>query len=166
MGRVCIKFLPSLTQTESPIWCGLTGIIALEQEDCPITSFPCLAVTPPEGNTRAEILSGCPKNNRGAESTSQRNNRRQYRIILDSERKRSAVALFRCLPAMPPEGSTRARILPGRPSLDRRSRVAEVGFEPRTFRSVNSRSSHLGRLAQEEELANYLKAQKSSPSED
>ncbi|KAG5445894.1 hypothetical protein CSKR_109643 [Clonorchis sinensis] len=47
---------------------------------------------------------------------------------------RSAVTLFRCLAAMPPEGSTRAGILPGCPSLDRGSREAEVGFEPRTFR--------------------------------
>ncbi|KER31962.1 hypothetical protein T265_01895 [Opisthorchis viverrini] len=37
---------------------------------------------------------------------------------------------------MPPEGSTRARILPGCSSLDRGSRVAEVGFEPRTFRAM------------------------------
>ncbi|KER33471.1 hypothetical protein T265_00588 [Opisthorchis viverrini] len=63
------------------------------------------------------------------------------------ERKPSAVALFRCLAAMPPEGSTRVGILPGCPSLDRGSRVAEVGFEPRAFRSVNSRSNHLGHLA-------------------
>ncbi|KER32681.1 hypothetical protein T265_12775, partial [Opisthorchis viverrini] len=48
---------------------------------------------------------------------------------------------------MPHEGGTRAGILSGRPSLDRGSRVAEVGFEPRTFRSVNSRSNHLGHLA-------------------
>ncbi|KAG5442553.1 hypothetical protein CSKR_108755 [Clonorchis sinensis] len=52
----------------------------------------------------------------------------------------------RCLAAMPPEGSTRAGILPGCPSLDRGSREAEVGFEPRTFRSVNSRSNHLSHL--------------------
>ncbi|KAG5443368.1 hypothetical protein CSKR_108150 [Clonorchis sinensis] len=50
---------------------------------------------------------------------------------------RSAVTPFRCLAAMSPEGSTRAGILPGHPSIDRRSRGAEVGFEPRTFRSVN-----------------------------
>ncbi|KER24476.1 hypothetical protein T265_07845 [Opisthorchis viverrini] len=50
------------------------------------------------------------------------------------KRKRSAVAPFRCLAAMPPEGSTGARILPGCSSLDRGSRVAEVGFELRTFR--------------------------------
>ncbi|KER32984.1 hypothetical protein T265_01071 [Opisthorchis viverrini] len=56
-------------------------------------------------------------------------------------------APFRCLTAMPPEGSTRAGILPGCPSLDRGSREAEVGFEPRTFRSVNSCSNHLGHLA-------------------
>ncbi|KAG5455047.1 hypothetical protein CSKR_100956 [Clonorchis sinensis] len=62
-------------------------------------------------------------------------------------RHRKAVAPFRCLAAMPPEGCTRARILPGCPSLDRGSRKAEVGFEPRTFRSVNSRSNHLGHLA-------------------
>ncbi|KAG5443707.1 Protein f37c4.5 [Clonorchis sinensis] len=39
---------------------------------------------------------------------------------------------------MPPEGSTRAEILPGCPSLDRGIREAEVGFEPRTFRSPGS----------------------------
>ncbi|KAG5449382.1 hypothetical protein CSKR_101173 [Clonorchis sinensis] len=48
---------------------------------------------------------------------------------------------------MPPEGGTRAGMLPGCPSLDRGSREAEFGFEPRTFRSVNSRSNHLGQLA-------------------
>ncbi|KER20037.1 hypothetical protein T265_11319 [Opisthorchis viverrini] len=42
---------------------------------------------------------------------------------------------------------TRAGMLSGRPSLDRGSREAEVGFEPRTFRSVNSRSNHLVHLA-------------------
>ncbi|KER26428.1 hypothetical protein T265_06342 [Opisthorchis viverrini] len=46
-----------------------------------------------------------------------------------------AVAPFRCLAAMPHEGGTRARILPGSPSLDRGSREAEVEFEPRTFRN-------------------------------
>ncbi|KAG5446287.1 hypothetical protein CSKR_110327 [Clonorchis sinensis] len=44
---------------------------------------------------------------------------------------------------MPQEGSTKAGILPGCPSLDRGSREAEVGFEPRAFRSVNWRSNHL-----------------------
>ncbi|KAG5452120.1 hypothetical protein CSKR_107904 [Clonorchis sinensis] len=48
---------------------------------------------------------------------------------------------------MPPEGYTRAGILPGCPSLDRGSREKEVGFEPRTFRSINSRSNQLGHLA-------------------
>ncbi|KER29035.1 hypothetical protein T265_04224 [Opisthorchis viverrini] len=42
---------------------------------------------------------------------------------------RSAVAPFRCLAAMPPEGSTRAGILPSCPSLDRGSQEADVGFE-------------------------------------
>ncbi|KER25646.1 hypothetical protein T265_06935 [Opisthorchis viverrini] len=65
-----------------------------------------------------------------------------------SEKKddRSAVAPFRCLAAMQPEGSTRSGIQPGCPSLDRGSREAEVGFEPRTFRSVNSRPNHFGYL--------------------
>ncbi|KER20112.1 LOW QUALITY PROTEIN: hypothetical protein T265_15390, partial [Opisthorchis viverrini] len=41
------------------------------------------------------------------------------------------------------EGSTKARILPSCPSLDRGSREADVGFEPRTFRSVNSWNNRL-----------------------
>ncbi|KAG5444735.1 hypothetical protein CSKR_114399 [Clonorchis sinensis] len=45
-------------------------------------------------------------------------------------KKSSAVASFWCLAAMQPEGSSRARTLPGRPSLDRGSREAEVAFEP------------------------------------
>ncbi|KER33218.1 hypothetical protein T265_00905 [Opisthorchis viverrini] len=44
---------------------------------------------------------------------------------------------------MPPEGSTRAGILPGCPSLDRASREAEVGFESRTFRWLLMRSPSL-----------------------
>ncbi|KER22822.1 hypothetical protein T265_09157 [Opisthorchis viverrini] len=55
-----------------------------------------------------------------------------------TEKNRSAVAPFRYLTVMPPEGCSRAEILPGRPSLDRGSRVAEVGFEPWTFRSVTT----------------------------
>ncbi|KER26374.1 hypothetical protein T265_06358 [Opisthorchis viverrini] len=43
-------------------------------------------------------------------------------------------APFRCLASIPPEESTRAEILPGCSSLDRESRKAGVGFEPRTFR--------------------------------
>ncbi|KER24341.1 hypothetical protein T265_07980 [Opisthorchis viverrini] len=53
-----------------------------------------------------------------------------------SKSLRPAVAPFRCLAAMPHEGGMRAGILPGRPSPDRGFQVAEVGFEPRTFRSV------------------------------
>ncbi|KER29541.1 hypothetical protein T265_03841 [Opisthorchis viverrini] len=37
---------------------------------------------------------------------------------------------------MPHEGSTRAGILPGCPSLDRERRDAEVGFETRRFRTI------------------------------
>ncbi|KER32657.1 hypothetical protein T265_01341 [Opisthorchis viverrini] len=53
-----------------------------------------------------------------------------------------AVTLYPCLAAMPPERNTRAEILSDCPSLDRRVLEAEVGFEPRTFWSVNSRSNH------------------------
>ncbi|KAG5441164.1 hypothetical protein CSKR_102740, partial [Clonorchis sinensis] len=49
---------------------------------------------------------------------------------------RKAVTPFRGLAAMPPKGSARAEILPGCPSLDRGSREAEVGFGPRTLRSL------------------------------
>ncbi|KER29249.1 hypothetical protein T265_04095 [Opisthorchis viverrini] len=63
------------------------------------------------------------------------------------KKKAFSCSAFRCLSDMPPEGSTRAGILPDCPSLDRGSRKAEVGFESRTFRSVNSRSNHLGHLA-------------------
>ncbi|KER23137.1 hypothetical protein T265_08908 [Opisthorchis viverrini] len=69
---------------------------------------------------------------------------------------RSAVTPLRCLAAMPPEGCMRAGILPGCPNLDRGSREAEVGFEPRTFRSVNSRSNHLDYLALRDENANLF----------
>ncbi|KAG5442240.1 hypothetical protein CSKR_100176 [Clonorchis sinensis] len=54
----------------------------------------------------------------------------------------ATVTPLRCLAAMPPEGSMRAEILPGCSSLDRRSPDAEVGFERRIFRSVNSRSNY------------------------
>ncbi|KAG5448631.1 hypothetical protein CSKR_104058 [Clonorchis sinensis] len=53
-----------------------------------------------------------------------------------------AVAPLWCLAVLRPEGSTRARILPGCPSLESGTRVAEVGFEPRTLWPVNSRSKH------------------------
>ncbi|KER27434.1 hypothetical protein T265_13801, partial [Opisthorchis viverrini] len=46
------------------------------------------------------------------------------------KRKRPAVAPFRCLAAMPPEGSTRAGTPLGCPSLDRGSREAE---EPQQY---------------------------------
>ncbi|KER26596.1 hypothetical protein T265_13967, partial [Opisthorchis viverrini] len=65
---------------------------------------------------------------------------------ITANRNRSAVAPFRCLTAMPLEICTGAGILPGYPSLDRGNREAEVRFEPRTFRSVDSCSNHLGYL--------------------
>ncbi|GAA53754.1 RNA-binding protein 1, partial [Clonorchis sinensis] len=39
---------------------------------------------------------------------------------------------YRCLAAMPLEGSTRTEVLPGCSSLDRRSRSAKIGFKPWT----------------------------------
>ncbi|KER23198.1 hypothetical protein T265_14685, partial [Opisthorchis viverrini] len=47
-------------------------------------------------------------------------------------RLRSAVAPFRCLSDMPPEGNMRAEVVPGYPSLDRGSQKLEVRFEPQT----------------------------------
>ncbi|KER25700.1 hypothetical protein T265_14161, partial [Opisthorchis viverrini] len=48
--------------------------------------------------------------------------------------ERTPVTSFKCLTALPPEQCTRTEILSGGPSLD--SRDAEVGFEPRTSRSL------------------------------
>ncbi|KER19131.1 hypothetical protein T265_11990 [Opisthorchis viverrini] len=48
----------------------------------------------------------------------------------------SAAALFRCLAAKAPKGSTRAEVLCGCSNLDRSGRNAEVGFRPRTLRSI------------------------------
>ncbi|KER26764.1 hypothetical protein T265_06046 [Opisthorchis viverrini] len=45
----------------------------------------------------------------------------------------STLSMSNC---QPPEGKTRAGILPGCPSLDRESRDAEVGFEPRSFQTA------------------------------
>ncbi|KER27862.1 LOW QUALITY PROTEIN: hypothetical protein T265_13696 [Opisthorchis viverrini] len=127
-----------------------------------VAPFRCLAVMPREGSTRAGILSGCPSLDRGSRvaevgfeprafrSVNSRSNHlshlaphtQQFRYVtlhgasLCVWKKRSAVTPFWCLAAMPPEGSTRAGILPDCPSLDRGSRVA-VGFEPRTFRSIH-----------------------------
>ncbi|KER27580.1 hypothetical protein T265_05397 [Opisthorchis viverrini] len=56
------------------------------------------------------------------------------RFHISLEPNFETVAPFRCLAAMPHEGSTRAGILSGCPSLDRESREAEVEFESRTFR--------------------------------
>ncbi|KAG5441448.1 hypothetical protein CSKR_107645 [Clonorchis sinensis] len=61
----------------------------------------------------------------------------QLRLPLRDPRDLLTLATGPCLAAMPPVGSTRAGILPGFPSLDRGSREAEIGFEPRTFRSFS-----------------------------
>ncbi|KAG5451599.1 hypothetical protein CSKR_110880, partial [Clonorchis sinensis] len=120
--------------------------------------FRCLAAVPPKGSTRAGILSGCPSLDRGSResevgfeprtfcSGNSRSNHLSHLAThqrpyggrahsLTLKKNRSAVAPLRCLAAMPPEGSTRAGILPGCPGLDRGSRETEAGFEPRTFRS-------------------------------
>ncbi|KER29365.1 hypothetical protein T265_04018 [Opisthorchis viverrini] len=68
-------------------------------------------------------------------------------LLITCRKNRSVVAPFRRQTAMPRLGDTRAGILSGYPSLDRGRREAEVGFEPRTFRSVNSCSNHFGHLA-------------------
>ncbi|KER24376.1 hypothetical protein T265_07935 [Opisthorchis viverrini] len=63
-----------------------------------------------------------------------RKNRNDGRGFLNRSSASSAVAPFRCLAAMPPEGSTRVEILSGCPSLRRRIQDAEVELEPRTSR--------------------------------
>ncbi|KAG5453182.1 hypothetical protein CSKR_112744, partial [Clonorchis sinensis] len=73
----------------------------------------------------------------GTERVLQRNDYYDFFYNLNNKKLNvlwHAVTPFRCLAAMPSEGSTRTGILPGCPSLDRRGREAEVGFEPRTFR--------------------------------
>ncbi|KAG5450642.1 hypothetical protein CSKR_100117 [Clonorchis sinensis] len=60
-------------------------------------------------------------------------------------KNRPAVAPFRCLAATPPEGSAKAGMLSGCPP-NKGSRDAKVGFEPRTSRAINSRSTHLDSL--------------------
>ncbi|KER28611.1 hypothetical protein T265_04565 [Opisthorchis viverrini] len=62
------------------------------------------------------------------------------RDCCEIKKNRSAVASFRCLTAMPPEGSAMDGILPG--WLDRGCREAEIEFEPWTLQSVNLRSNH------------------------
>ncbi|KER24231.1 hypothetical protein T265_08074 [Opisthorchis viverrini] len=57
---------------------------------------------------------------------------------------------------MPPKGWTKARILSGCPSLDRGSREAEVGFEPRTFRRADSNQSEQDKLHLGGRLFGYL----------
>ncbi|KER28418.1 hypothetical protein T265_04731 [Opisthorchis viverrini] len=61
------------------------------------------------------------------------------RMIKDD---RSAVTPFRCLVAMPPDGSTRVGKPPCCPNLDRSSRDARVVSESQIFRSLSSRQNH------------------------
>ncbi|KER28781.1 hypothetical protein T265_04471 [Opisthorchis viverrini] len=120
-----------------------------------IAPFRCPSAMPPEGYTRVGILPGSPSLDRGSRGAKVGFEPRTFRschypttgLIPGSQVNRSTVAPFRCLTAMPHEGGTRAGILPDCPSLDRGSQEAKVGFEPRTFRSVNSRSNHLVHLA-------------------
>ncbi|KER28298.1 hypothetical protein T265_04830 [Opisthorchis viverrini] len=129
-----------------------------------VAPFRCLAAVLPEGNTRAGKLPGHPSLDRSGRDAEVGFEPRTFRsasshsehlaisaIMFDSlfqtvfghcnqKTDRPAVTLFRCLAAMLPEGTTRAGILPGCPSLDRGSREAEVGFEPRSFRSANIES--------------------------
>ncbi|KAG5455056.1 hypothetical protein CSKR_109927 [Clonorchis sinensis] len=107
---------------------------------------------PSKGSTKARILPGCPGLDRAGSreatagfepwtfrSVDSRSNHLSHLAFFGAEvdgDDPSAVSPFRCLAVMPPEGCTRAGILPGCPSLDRGSRDAEVGFEPRTFRSA------------------------------
>ncbi|KER22241.1 hypothetical protein T265_09609 [Opisthorchis viverrini] len=107
-----------------------------------VTHFRCLTSMPFEGSTRAEILPGCPSLDRGSREAEVGFESLTFwskSALLPTKSWScycSAVTPFMCPAAMPPEGSTRAGILPGCPSLDRESREAEFGSEPRTSRSV------------------------------
>ncbi|GAA57488.1 hypothetical protein CLF_112800 [Clonorchis sinensis] len=59
-------------------------------------------------------------------------------VKLTNERPDPAVAQFRYPTPMPLPLGRKREVLPSCPSLDRNSRDAEVGFERRTFRSVQS----------------------------
>ncbi|KER20158.1 hypothetical protein T265_11240 [Opisthorchis viverrini] len=120
-----------------------------------VAAIRCLTAMRPEGSTRARILPSCPSLDRESREagvgfgprTIRSSCLRSSNHMVFSDKNlhqgyRSAVAAIRCLTAMRPEGSTRARILPSCPSLDRESREAGVGFGPRTIRSVNLRPNH------------------------
>ncbi|KAG5444112.1 hypothetical protein CSKR_104199 [Clonorchis sinensis] len=90
---------------------------------------PCL--TPLDVvNSGIEIWKGPP-------DTAKVSHDRQRRKLADKDKRptRSVVPPYRYLAAMPSEGSTRAEIPSGCPSLDKSSRNTKVGFEPQTFRS-------------------------------
>ncbi|KER22766.1 hypothetical protein T265_09211 [Opisthorchis viverrini] len=94
------------------------------------TTLPSNAVMSPR-LVMKRLQSNCP-----AQRTS------QQPPFLNTCGNRSTVVPFQSLIAMPPEGSTWAGILPECPSLDKESQKVEVGFEPRTFGLINSRSNH------------------------
>ncbi|KER32139.1 hypothetical protein T265_01759 [Opisthorchis viverrini] len=111
-----------------------------------------LAAISPEGATKAEIPPSRPNPDRSLNAGVHRvqivhRDINPNNLLRTTEEQikyyRSAVAPFRCLAAMPHEEGTKAGIPPGCPNLDRGIREAEVGSEPRTFQSVNSRSNHL-----------------------
>ncbi|KER30653.1 hypothetical protein T265_03002 [Opisthorchis viverrini] len=79
---------------------------------------------PHEGGTRAEILLSCPRLDSGSRKAEVGFEPRTFRL---------------CLAAMPPDGSTRARIPPG--CLDRNSPDAGIGFELQFSRIVFPYSS-------------------------
>ncbi|KER32102.1 hypothetical protein T265_01725 [Opisthorchis viverrini] len=66
-------------------------------------------------------------------------------LCQNATQNRPAVPSFQCLTAMPPEESKKAGILLGCSSLDRGIREAEVGFEPRTFRTESWKATALSR---------------------
>ncbi|KER23322.1 hypothetical protein T265_08768 [Opisthorchis viverrini] len=77
----------------------------------------------------------------------------QYTLLFSKNRGRSKVSFISVPSCHPTRKGKRVRILPDSPSLDRESREAEVGSEPRTLRSVNSQSNHLVHLAFQHRLA-------------
>ncbi|KER29088.1 hypothetical protein T265_04182 [Opisthorchis viverrini] len=114
-----------------------------------VARFRGLTAMPPEGCTRAERLPGCPSLDRGSreadvgfEPWTCRSN---TEVKGNYEIQSTIAKLFSDI-QNEEEGSPRAGILPGCPNIHRGSREVQGGFKPRTFRSVNSRSNHLGHL--------------------
>ncbi|KER27017.1 hypothetical protein T265_05849 [Opisthorchis viverrini] len=103
-----------------------------------VTCFRCLAAMLSEGSMRAGMLPGRPSPDRGGRDVGfepwifrpyqSSQNVPSFAEIKKINRKdnHSVVTLYRCLAAIPLEGSTRAGILPGCSSLDKGSRETEV----------------------------------------